>query len=79
MKVLGDNAEPCLIPCSILLDRIVSPKKARARMIIMPSRDVSFLISSKTDLFVLLSVQGILNNLARTTIQKHQMSFSRFS
>ena len=62
-RLLVPSTFPSITSFSIPLARIVCPKAIGARLMIMPSRDVSVLISSKIDVFVLISVQGILSNL----------------
>ena len=52
---------PNIISFSIPLALIVCPKKVSAILAIMPSNEISGFISSKTDLFVLLAVHGILS------------------
>ena len=45
------------------MSRIVCAKKVSACLIIIPSSEISGFISSKTDFFALLAVQGILSIL----------------
>ena len=72
--LLLPSALPNITSFSIPLALIVCPKKVSACLAIMPSNEISGFISSKTDLFVLLAVHGILSIVR----QHHSLNASIF-